>query len=170
MWSFCIAKASLIFSSPEPKAPGELIVKEGSVVRPSVVRRPSTISNDFSSETTGPIATKFHIQPPGPLGKKNCTNGLGHLTNMAATPIYGKNLKKSSSPEPIDWWPWNLVCSIVYGSSTKVVQIMTLGWPWPILRQGQIWSHRLLYGKNWKLFIFWKLLQPWVSKLLEAFS
>ena len=89
-----------VFSSPEPKAPGELIGWEGSVVRPSV-RRPSTISNDFSSETTGPIATKFHIQPPGPLGKKNCLNGLGHMTNMAAMPIYGKNLKKSSSPEPL---------------------------------------------------------------------
>ena len=71
-------------------------------VRPSVVRRPSTISNDFSSETTGPIATKFHIQPPGPLGKKSCSNGLGHMTNMAAMPIYGKNLTKSSSPEPLD--------------------------------------------------------------------
>ena len=44
-----------------------------------------------------------------------------------------KTLKKSSSPEPIDWWPWNLVCSIVYASTTKVLQIMTLGWPWPIL-------------------------------------
>ena len=94
-----------IFSSPEPKAPGELIGWEGSVVRPSVrpsVRRPSTISNDFSSETTGPIATKFHIQPPGPLGKKSYSNGLSHMTNMAAMPIYGKNLKKSSSPEPLD--------------------------------------------------------------------
>ena len=30
------------------------------------------------------------------------TNELGHMTNMAAMPIYGKNLKKSSSPEPID--------------------------------------------------------------------
>ena len=79
------------------------------------------------------------------------TNELGHMTNMAAMPIYGKNLKKSFSPEPIDWWPWNLVCSIVYARPTKIVQIMTLGWPWPILRQGQIWSHRLLYGKNWKL-------------------
>ena len=29
------------------------------------------------------------------------TNELGHMTNMAAIPIYGKNLKKSSSPEPI---------------------------------------------------------------------
>ena len=30
------------------------------------------------------------------------TNELGHLTNMAAMPIYSKNLKKSSSAEPID--------------------------------------------------------------------
>ena len=29
------------------------------------------------------------------------TNELGHMTNMAAMPIYGKNLKKSSSPEPM---------------------------------------------------------------------
>ena len=76
------------------------------------------------------------------------------MTNMAAMPIFGKNLKKSSSPSPLDRWPWNLICSIVYRSTTKIVQIMTLGWPWPILRQGQIWSHRLLNWKNWKLFIF----------------
>ena len=30
------------------------------------------------------------------------TNGLGHITNMAAMPIYGKNLKQSFSPEAID--------------------------------------------------------------------
>ena len=30
------------------------------------------------------------------------TNELGHMTNMVAMPIYGKNLKKSSSPEAID--------------------------------------------------------------------
>ena len=29
------------------------------------------------------------------------TNELSHITNMAALPIYGKNLKKSS-PEPLD--------------------------------------------------------------------
>ena len=76
-------------------------LRRPSSVRPSSVR-PSTISNDFSSKTTGPIATKFHIQPPGHLGKKNCSNGLGHMTNMATMPIYGKNLKKSSTIEPID--------------------------------------------------------------------
>ena len=30
------------------------------------------------------------------------TNELDHMTKMATMPIYGKNLKKSSSPEPID--------------------------------------------------------------------
>ena len=33
---------------------------------------------------------------------KISTNEFGHMTKMAAMPIYGKNLKKSSSPEPID--------------------------------------------------------------------
>ena len=33
---------------------------------------------------------------------ENYTNELGHMTKMAAMPIYDKNLKKSSSPEPID--------------------------------------------------------------------
>ena len=68
----------------------------------------------------------------GGMGMKIYTNELGHMTNMAAMPIYGKILKKSSSPEPIDWWP-----CIVYASTTKIVQIMTLGWPWPILHQDQ---------------------------------
>ena len=30
------------------------------------------------------------------------TNELGHMTNVAAMFIHGKNLKKSSSPEPTD--------------------------------------------------------------------
>ena len=69
-------------------------------MRPSVVR-PSTISNYFYSATAGTIVTKFHIQHPGSLEKKSYLNGLDHMTKMAAMPIYGKNLKKSS-PEPID--------------------------------------------------------------------
>ena len=74
------------------------------------------------------------------------------MTNMATMPIYAKSLKKSSSPEPINRWPWNLVCSFVYASTTKIVQIMTLDWPWPILHQGQIWLHRLLCGRKWLFF------------------
>ena len=29
------------------------------------------------------------------------TNELGHMTNMATMPLYGKDLKKSSPPEAI---------------------------------------------------------------------
>ena len=87
-------------------------------------------------------------------GNENLYKWVGSHNQHGPMPIYGKNLKKSSSPEPLDGWPWNLVCSIVYASTTKVVQIMTLGWPWLILHQGQIWWHRLLNGKKWKLFFF----------------
>ena len=59
----------------------------------------STFSN-ISSETAGLIKAKFHMEPPWDGGTKVCTNGLGHMTKIAALPIYGKNLKKSSSPEP----------------------------------------------------------------------
>ena len=55
----------------------------------------------------------------GCMGMKIYTNEKGHMTKVAAMPIYGKNLKKSSTPEPIDLWPWNLVCSIRYLSTTK---------------------------------------------------
>ena len=76
------------------------------------------------------------------------------MTNMAAMPIYGKNLKKSSSPEPIDRWPWNLVCSIVYGSPTKVVQIMTLGWPWPIYAKVKFGHIGFCMGKTENYLFF----------------
>ena len=67
---------------------GELIVYQ-SLRRPSSVLRPSTFSNIFS-ETTGPIELKFHMETPYDAGTKVCSNGLGHMTKMAATPIYGK--------------------------------------------------------------------------------
>ena len=58
----------------------------------SVVVRPSTFSNDFSSETAWPIKAKF-VEPPWEGGTKVYINGPGHMTKMAAMPIYGKNLK-----------------------------------------------------------------------------
>ena len=65
----------------------------------SVVVRPFTFSN-ISSETAWPIKAKFHVEPPWEGGTKGYINGPGHMTKMAAMPIYGKNLKKSSFPEP----------------------------------------------------------------------
>ena len=92
-------------------------------------------------------------------GKKVCSNGPGHMTKMAAIPIYGKNMKTSSSLEPKDQWPWKFLCSIGYSSTTKFVELMTLGWHWHILWQGQIWLLMLiLLGKKLKQWIFQKLL------------
>ena len=109
---------------------------------PWVVKRtPQRHFDVFSSETTGPIEAKFHVEPPWGGGTKICWNGLGQTTKMAAKPIYGKNFKTSSPPEP---------CSIRCSSNTKFIQMMILAWPWPILRQGQIWSLMLLYGKKVK--------------------
>ena len=68
---------------------GELIVYQ-SLRCPSVVRR-STFSNIFSSETTGPIKLKFHMETPWDAGRKVYSNGPGHMTKMAAMPIYNKN-------------------------------------------------------------------------------
>ena len=56
----------------------------------------------FFAETVGPFETKAHMKAYGRMGMKIYTNELGHMTNMAAMPIYVKNLKKSSSPEAID--------------------------------------------------------------------
>ena len=60
----------------------------------------STFSNILSSETTGPIEAKFHMEPSWDGGTKVYSNYPGHITKMAAMPIYGKNIKTSYSPEP----------------------------------------------------------------------
>ena len=52
------------------------------------------------SEIAWPIKAKFYVEPPWERGTKVCINGPGHMSKMAAMPIYGKNLKKSSSLEP----------------------------------------------------------------------
>ena len=89
-----------IFSSPEPLgSQGELIVypwsgvRRPSVVRQSVpVRRPQC-SNIFS-ETAWMIKAKFYVEPPWVGGTKVYINGPGHMTKMAAMPIFGKNPSK----------------------------------------------------------------------------
>ena len=57
--------------------------------RTSSVRR-SQCSNIFFSETAWPIKAKFYVEPPWVGGTKLCSRHLGHMTKMAATPIYGK--------------------------------------------------------------------------------
>ena len=52
----------------------------------------STFLNFFSLETTRSIEAKFHVEPPWGGGTNVYATGPGHMTNMAAVPIYGKIL------------------------------------------------------------------------------
>ena len=51
---------AFFFSSPEPKAQGELIVWGSSPASVSLCVRPFTLSNMNISETSWPIIIKFH--------------------------------------------------------------------------------------------------------------
>ena len=50
------------------------------------------VSIMFSTETAWPIKAKFYVEPPLEVGTKVYINSPGHMTKMAARPIYGKNL------------------------------------------------------------------------------
>ena len=77
-----------VFSSPEPPgSQGELIVYPCSGVRCR-----QQCLNSFSSETAWPIKAKLYVEPPWEGWTKVYINGPGHMTKMAAMPIYGKNL------------------------------------------------------------------------------
>ena len=52
---------------------------------------PLTYSNIVFSETTLPIELKFHVKTPYDKLAKIYTKIFGHMTKVAATPIYGKN-------------------------------------------------------------------------------
>ena len=56
----------------------------------------------FSQKTVGQFWNQNSYQSLRGMGMKIHTNELGYMTNMAAMPICGKNLKKYSSPEAID--------------------------------------------------------------------
>ena len=95
----------------------------------TVCRTSSVVRQDFK--------TSSHLKPLGQLkpifiwtpwdgGTKLCSNGPGHMTKMAAIPIYGKNLKNlllwnqkaydletlyvalgaRVLPSLFKWWPW----------------------------------------------------------------
>ena len=84
----------LYFSSPEPlDSQGELIVYPSSR-RPSVVRPSASVVHHFQRssplQTAWPIKAKFYVEPPWEGGTKVYINGPGHMTKMAAMPIYSK--------------------------------------------------------------------------------
>ena len=105
------------------------------------------------------------------------------MTKMAATPINVKNLLPQNQkandleswyapsgtqvlPSLFKWCPW-VDTDLFYGK-IKFIQMMTLSWPWPILRQGQIWSLMLLYGENGETMDFSVTVVVCDIKLVDA--
>ena len=66
-----------------------------------MVRRPSSVvvvvvrplfQMSSPLKPLGQSKAKFYVEPPWQGAKKVYINGLGHMTKMAAMPIYSKNL------------------------------------------------------------------------------
>ena len=73
--------------------------------------RPYVVCQHFqtnSSETTVSIEAKCHVEPPWDKGREVCSNGPGHMTKMAAMPIYVKNLKnllpRNQKADDLETW------------------------------------------------------------------
>ena len=71
---------------------------------------------------------KFYMKTSCNKVAKIYTNCLGHMTKMADTPIYGKNLLKAFFSSTRRLMAWYLVCNILDVGPTKFVQMMILGW------------------------------------------
>ena len=75
----------------------------------SAVRRPLSVSRQhFQSTSPLKFLSQFQLNLFGASrkgGKKVYIYGPGHMTKVAAMPIYGENFKKYSSPEPLDQLP-----------------------------------------------------------------
>ena len=92
---FCLSHVRVFFfffSSPEPKAQrgAYRIGRHPASVRRR--RRRPPFSKIFFSETALPIKAKFYVKHLQEGGTNVYINNPGHMTKMAAMPIYGKNL------------------------------------------------------------------------------
>ena len=100
---------------------------------------------------------------------KICWHDAGHMTMMAATPIYGKNPSKYSSPELAGRFPGNLV---YVASGTPANHSLFKWWPWNALYlfydKVKVGKLGFSTGKKVKTVDFQKLLQQVPLKLVDA--
>ena len=69
-----------------------------------------------------PIEAKFHVAPPWDGKTKVCSNGPGHMTNMAAMLIYSKHFK-------------------IFFSGTKMPMTLKAGMQHRVLQYCQVYSN-----------------------------
>ena len=120
--------------------------------RPSVVVRPSVVHH-FQRSSRKPLGLSkpnFIWSLSGMEERKFVREVWVTWPRWPPRPYMVKTLQKSSSPEPKgnDLVAWYVAMGTL--GQSYFVQMMTLhvGWPWPMLQQGQIWSLMLLYGKK----------------------
>ena len=86
----CFSKVSPFLAHMSQRLIGELIVYPSSSVCWSLL----TIISKIFSKTACPIKAKFNVECPWVGIMKALSRHLGHLTKMAATPIYSKKPSK----------------------------------------------------------------------------
>ena len=94
------------------------------------------ISNIFFSETAWPMKAKFYMEHPWVGGTKVCSWDLGHMTKMAATPIFGKKTLKNLLLQNL-WANFHLTWYVASGTPAHCS--LRKWWPWGDLD--------LFYGK-----------------------
>ena len=155
------SKSSLLLVHPSQRLTGELI----GVGRPTSSWSLSTHSLNIS-ETTGPVKVKFHMEPLWDGETKVCSDCPGHMTKMAAMPIYGKNLKKSSFSGTKMPMTFNLG---LQHWLLGYYQIYSNDGPWLTLTYFTARSDLVLYAFIWEKGKT-VLLKSMMSKFVDAFD
>ena len=91
-------------------------------------------------------------------GMKVCSNGPGHMTKMAAMPIYGKNLKKFSSQVTLKFGMQHWVLKY-YQVCSNDDPGLTLTY---FMARSNLVPYAFVWGKKVKQLIFQKLLSSMV--------
>ena len=114
---------------------------------------------NLDAETAMPIEAKFHMEPPCDVGNEHlfkCSRSHDHAHKSYSDKLQKYFLRNQEADDFETWYT---------ASGTRVLTIfhmMTLGWPWLFLWQGQICFRMLLHG--------WKLIQHWVLMCFQVCS
>ena len=101
----------------------------------------STFSNFFSLEIARQIEAKFHLEPPWDKEMKDCSNGLSHMTKLAAMTYFTPMSYLTNYA-----FVWEN-CKTMNFSERKFVQLVLITWPkWPPCPN---------MVKNSKYFLLW---------------
>ena len=105
------------------------------------------ISNDFSSEVSGPVLLKFHAEPPWAGEWKIAKMGMVHWSKWLPC-LYMVKTFKNLLQNQIMNKPWALIFAKLMGDRrfTKIAEMMVPVDIWPFYLQGQICFLMHLYG------------------------